>query len=149
MIVFSGDCGERSNIIERLSIGFRSCRHFWLCRHIYDVKCGCLYLGDTDLKQERGNNIDILADLGRHLSIHKKKVGTIQLPHHGSNANFSADLFSNFVNGRIYFASHGNYNRYNHPSQNVVLQIKNKGYWFWGINNCPQTRLMEEIHISH
>lgn len=149
LIVFSGDCRDRHNIIEKLYIGIWPYWDFWQYSHIYDVKCGCLYLGDTDLKQERGNNIDILADLGRHLSIHKKKVGTIQLPHHGSNANFSADLFSNFVNGRIYFASHGNYNRYKHPSQNVVSQIKNKGYWFWGINNCPQTRLMEKIYISH
>ena len=113
----------------------------------YSIQSGCLFLGDTDLNQTRGNGIGILTDLDTYLCRYKDNVGTIQIPHHGSMPNFNTAIFSTFPKSEIFYASFGTRNTYGHPSTQVINDINQRGHYYFGVNECKYSGIMETIHI--
>lgn len=79
---------------------------------------GCIYTGDCNL-----NKISPDAFLKKYLD--SKMVGTIQIPHHGSKGSFNTKWL--YTGGLRCPISYGTSNSYNHPHEEVVADIKNKG----------------------
>lgn len=77
---------------------------------------GCLYMGDINLNRDR-IVADIIGKLGQHLNF----VGTLQVPHHGSEHNFSADILLPSMFYAVF--SYGKNNSYKHPSVEVLRQV--------------------------
>ena len=105
---------------------------------------GCLYLGDTDLNQKGKSNINILDQLTKKLQHHTDRIGTIQLPHHGSKHNFKKSLLTINNNKKIVFASYGTPNKYKHPHKEVVNFVKKNGIYY-GISVCITPGLTELV----
>jgi len=85
---------------------------FWHCRLMYP---GCLYLGDYNVSDQ-----SIMDDLKSEYSVYWNSIGTIQIPHHGSEHNFHSDLVSCCT---FSIMSAGRGNRYNHPHASTVKDI--------------------------
>lgn len=77
---------------------------------------GCLYMGDINLNRD-SIVADIIGKLGQHLNF----VGTLQVPHHGSEHNFSADILLPSMCYAVF--SYGKNNSYKHPSVEVLRQV--------------------------
>ncbi len=77
---------------------------------------GCLYMGDINLNRD-SIVTDIKGKLGQHLNF----VGTLQVPHHGSKHNFSADILLPNMFYAVF--SYGKDNSYKHPSDEVLRQV--------------------------
>lgn len=84
---------------------------------------GGFYTGDYDCT----HLIQVQSKLGLD---RQKKVGMLQIPHHGAKNNWRDDLI--FENTHILFAQSGISNGYGHPSVAVMQLIKNK---------CPSARI--------
>lgn len=80
---------------------------------------GCLYMGDINLNRD-SIVADIIGKLGQHLNF----VGTLQVPHHGSEHNFSADILLPNMFYAVF--SYGKNNSYKHPSVEVLRQVLDK-----------------------
>ena len=147
LVVYSGPIMRRN-----IPVRFCCCgRHIWCgCRWIgYGYRLngsGCLYLGDTDLNQGRGQN-RILKQLEKFLSNCIDQIGSIQLPHHGSIKNFNKLLLSFNDERKLFFASFGNGNTYGHPSFIVFEQIINSDNIFCGVNENRGSGLVEHIRL--
>lgn len=91
------------------------------CRHHYTPVLGsCLYTGDTVLKRSAGGNSkDIYESLLMRLAMHTKKIGLMQIPHHGSSNNInmaslvdgmSCSMFCNYgsndVKNKTFYLTH-------------------------------------------
>lgn len=79
-------------------------------------KIGCLYTGDY-------NAVDEISSLLNFYNKYINYIGTVQIPHHGSEENYINDLM--VKNIRTALISAGKENQYNHPSANVVKNIAN------------------------
>ena len=80
----------------------------------------CLYTGDLDL-----NVKDKGVLLGRFKNlIDYAGIGTVQVPHHGSNYNWRNDFLQG--RSRSFFVSTGSTNTYHHPDYWVMRNIKAK-----------------------
>lgn len=77
---------------------------------------GCLYTGDINLNRD-----SIVADIKGKLGQHLNFVGTLQVPHHGSEHNFSADILLPSMCYAVF--SYGKNNSYKHPSVEVLRQV--------------------------
>ncbi len=77
---------------------------------------GCLYMGDINLNRD-----SIVADIKGKLGQHLNFVGTLQVPHHGSEHNFSADILLPSMCYAVF--SYGKNNSYKHPSVEVLRQV--------------------------
>lgn len=75
-------------------------------------KVGCIYTGDGNL-----NEVNLKVEFGKYW----EKVGTIQVPHHGSIYDFDKSILKN--QGIICPVSVGNNNSYGHPSNQVLIDI--------------------------
>lgn len=93
--------------------GFRHSLEF--CYSEIYGNVGCIYTGDVDL-----NKFDITQIYKKYWNM----VGTVQIPHHGSQKDFN----SQFLNLGFYFCpiSFGVENTYGHPSYKVIDDILNK-----------------------
>lgn len=80
---------------------------------------GCLYTGDISLND---------AQLTMHYGRYDKCIGTVQLPHHGSQDSFGdGDLP---IAGRVCVATYGECNIFGHPALRVKRDIAEKdGFW--------------------
>jgi competence protein ComEC len=76
-----------------------------------------LFTGDIEASAETD-----LADSGMNIG-----ADVLQIAHHGSRTSSTAK-FLNAVNGRYAVISVGSPNSYNHPNDDVVNRIKNRGY---------------------
>ena len=85
-----------------------------------EAKSGCLYLGDINLNRD-----SIVADIKGKLGQYLNFVGTLQVPHHGSEHNFSADILLPSMSHAVF--SYGKNNSYKHPSVEVLRQVLDKG----------------------
>lgn len=74
---------------------------------------GAIYFGDYPLHD---NNISIQ----KYFSANIKRIGVIQIPHHGSNTGIYPPLYQKNIFYTIPFGIH---NRYGHPTKGVVLSI--------------------------
>lgn len=89
--------------------------HFCVCGHIdFAPTPSCLYTGDITLK-------DIVISLIGKVT-NGYKIGSFQVPHHGSKHSWNNDVFS-MIDVEVctsYFLSHGIANKYHHPNKDVV-----------------------------
>ncbi|MGL5965431.1 MAG: hypothetical protein ACRCZ2_13700, partial [Fusobacteriaceae bacterium] len=80
-----------------------------------DWKVGCLYTGDYDAKNK-------IVELKQAYSNYIKKIGIIQIPHHGSFENYTDDLiFKNVRDAVISVGKKGG--GYGHPAPEVTKKI--------------------------
>ena len=82
---------------------------------------GCLYTGDyTAAEAECWNR------LKRAYQKYWKKIGCIQIPHHGSKSSYNSELggFSAY-----YIISAGHHNRYQHPHARVIKDLLFQGHY--------------------
>jgi hypothetical protein len=86
----------------------------------------CVYTGDVDLN---------FVKLEQVFSKYWEFVGTVQIPHHGSLNDFDASFMNR--SGIFCPVSFGKTNTYEHPSPNVIYQIKSK--------NCFPIEVTEEL----
>lgn len=120
MILYSGK--ERIDFIGTYAPSFL---HYLLetekHRHVEvlswgESQSGCLYMGDINLNRD-----SIVADIKGKLGQHLNFVGTLQVPHHGSKHNFSADILLPNMFYAVF--SCGKENSYKHPSDEVLRQV--------------------------
>jgi hypothetical protein len=114
----TGDLNQNSMILYsgKKSSGYICC----LDRvHDYHVKIGCLYMGDINLKKE-----DIVLDINAKLKKVLPFIGTLQIPHHGSDDSFNISILPPNMCCAIF--SFGKNNNHGHPSQSVVFDIEKK-----------------------
>lgn len=110
-------------------------RYTWL--YICNIKPGCIYTGDADLK-------DVRLIFKNYWNI----IGTIQLPHHGSAKNFDFTFLYKARNNNEHFilpASFGNNNTYGHPAQSVICNIIKNGSCFVPITEQASTTFIQYI----
>ena len=84
-----------------------------------EAQSGCLYMGDINLNRDSIVE-DIKVKLGHRLNF----VGTLQVPHHGAEHNFSADILLPNMFYAVF--SYGKNNSYKHPSVEVLRQVLSK-----------------------
>lgn len=141
LVVYSGPISRQDIPVARLCC----CRdHIW-CGYRW-IRCGSLYLGDTDLNQ--GRRLKIIEQLKVFLKYCIDEVGTIQLPHHGAIKNFNNLLLSYNDQRKLFFASFGNGNTYGHPSYDVIEQIISSDNIFCGVNENRGSGLVVYIRLD-
>ena len=118
MLLFSGPLLRQS----QYKMKAKCCAHLSqlrICDCCLDLPSGCLYSGDFNLKQE---------SLSKSYGAYFDRIGTVQIPHHGSVRSF--DLNNFYARGKLCPVSYGVNNRFGHPDQAVVDDIV-------GAGNCP------------
>ena len=98
------------------------------------VQPGCLYTGDFNLKQE---------SLHASYGLYFNRIGTVQIPHHGSNRSFNLNNFH--ARGMICPVSHGA--MFGHPDPTVLYKIMCAGGCPVLVNNCQSSELKEIIQL--
>ena len=104
------------------------------CKKKYGIKdycSGCVYTGD--------GNLDVIKRIYQQ---YWNDIGTIQLPHHGSDKNYDFNFPEKQDKKLLFFASFGNNNSYGHPSEDVIYDINNKRYLFFPVSETKATRLI-------
>lgn len=148
LIVYSGPVSAKHEYIKKYnSICNVSCiarRIHHGCNMIPFIgkRVACLYLGDTDLNQTSGG-CGIIEAIYHNIGDMKDNIGTIQVPHHGSEKSFNDDILWH-SKPSLYFASFGKQNRYGHPSYRVVEDIEMHNH-FVGVTEDRNSALVETI----
>lgn len=117
--------------------------------------CGCLYLGDMNLKERDGTQSQLLKKIyGLLPSAVYDCLSTIQVPHHGSLENFNSALLSWYdkiteswkpwYGPMLYVISAEDPNRYGHPSKEVLERLVNH-HW---VSQHPETGLIEHCFFE-
>ena len=98
---------------------------------------GCIYTGDSDLSSQ--------VDIRKLFKDQWNQVGTIQIPHHGSEKSYSSSLLDNV---EVYCPlSYGTYNKYCHPSAKVIVDIMNQKCKPYEITEDP-TSIFSQLLIK-
>ncbi|RXZ70185.1 MBL fold metallo-hydrolase [Fusobacterium necrophorum] len=121
MVIFSGPTqqgwiGEWGGGIEILLL--REVLHEMVCK-LGDLKVGCLYTGDYNANKNEG-----FKKLEKFFGKYWNEIGYFQIPHHGSDHNFSKD----FLRGDIFYiiSCLQEKNPYGHPGKNLQNGLSNK-----------------------
>lgn len=98
---------------------------------------GCLYTGDLSLND---------AQLSTHFRRYDKCIGTVQLPHHGSQDSFGdGDLP---IAGRVCVATYGECNIFGHPALSVKRDVARKdGFWI-DVTELEESQFKVEYKIG-
>ncbi|MGN0033232.1 MAG: hypothetical protein ACI358_05595 [Candidatus Limimorpha sp.] len=120
--------------------------HCWCPRcyhnpHFYDFEA-CLYTGDADLK-----DMNLTNAINRLLGKRTKRIGTIQIPHHGSKYNSDVQSMDGISGTHpvLLFTSFGTTNKYRHPSLYLLNQLRCAGYYVHEVTEFKHTFLIEVI----
>ncbi|MEQ9881806.1 hypothetical protein ABRP83_06425 [Pectobacterium brasiliense] len=110
LVVYSGPNKKHTNN-DYFTCSHHQNNNGFVHSFIYN-KVGCIYTGDVDL-----NKVDLTKKYSKHWNF----VGTVQIPHHGSEKDFNP----NFLSENILFCpiSFGIDNTYGHPSYKVISNI--------------------------
>ena len=106
---------------------------------ITSEKIGCLYLGDSELKDDKP-----MAKLKYFLKDYWQDISTVQIPHHGSYKNYHTDLS---WSGSISVISTGF--RYSHPSQKVVEEIKSQDSICAIVSYDKSTQVIQHMPLEY
>ncbi|KAA6329496.1 hypothetical protein EZS27_021703 [termite gut metagenome] len=107
-----------------------------------NIPCGCLYTGDVSLKQ-RG----FIEDLRTRLNKYFNSIGTIQIPHHGSEENWKLDVLNTHMQCAV--ISHGMHNKYKHPSSSVFKEVITKiPFNTFCVTENPNTTCIQYIDLG-
>ena len=148
LIVYSGPVSDKHEYIKKYnSICNVSCiarRIHYGCNMIPFIgkRVACLYLGDTDLNQTSGG-CGIIEAIYLNLGDVRHNIGTIQVPHHGSEKNFNDDILW-YRYPKLCFASFDMQNKYGHPSYKVVAEVEMHNH-FVGVTEDRNSALVETI----
>lgn len=141
MAVYSGPWSVCQEFSERY-LRYKKGGHFSI-NHVESYSeprhwpfCGCLYLGDMNLKEASDTQSQVLKKIYSLLPSHVYEcLCTIQVPHHGSLENFNSALLSWYDQNRdcwkpwkwpmLYVISAGDPNQYRHPSEKVLEKLVN------------------------
>lgn len=97
------------------------CRVVFPCREFGDCwryhKPDCLYTGDFEPDS-------FISDLKCYYDTLWRRIGSIQVPHHGSRLNYHPDLYDV---QRLAFLSVGEKNSHDHPSIDTLINIRSQG----------------------
>lgn len=128
MYLYSGSAKQENS-------GFINSLEFYYKKYLsIEYRTACVYTGDGKL--------DCIK------KIYKKywsNVGTIQLPHHGSEKNFNFNFLNYTKEKYLFFASFGNNNSYGHPSKNVIINLHDNESVFFPVSETVATEFVEEI----
>lgn len=140
LILFSGPYSSEITYLSQI--------HHLSCMCPKDINSGCLYLGDTDLKQGDEGTNKLIDDMMLRLDKYSGQVGLIQIPHHGSGLNFSEKLLSFGTYPKACFASYGNNNSFGHPSPRVWEICRTHGLYCCGVDDNRQTMLTQVVNLN-
>ena len=97
-----------------------STRYYWRMHN--NSTEACLYTGDSELR-----NLTKLNYIDRVIGTLKKRIGLLQIPHHGSIENTNTSIFDIFPDQMMTcFISYGIGNRYGHPSQYLIDMLETR-----------------------
>lgn len=104
----------------------------------------CLYTGDSNL-----NDPNLRHTLICVLHQHIRRIGLIQIPHHGSGHNSSYTAFDTLsvATRPLLFVSYGSTNRYGHPSTRLLGKLRANGYAISEVTEKKDSYHMEVIRI--
>ncbi|KXC08205.1 MBL fold metallo-hydrolase [Porphyromonas gingivalis] len=127
---------------------FYSCFYWRNTFKIFPFNCdrirervGCIYTGDANLKDD-----EMLRAFKASMKSFGDRVGTMQIPHHGSFNNYSKEIFDIFKKPLVCPISHGIENKFNHPSIEVLLDIFNDKSFPVSVTEDPDSKFIEEIY---
>lgn len=100
----------------------------------------CLYTGDMYLTDDIWQLIN--------KTVNNYKIGTIQMPHHGSKHGWIAKCQNRILKSDIlYFCSHDLNNRYNHPHIEVCNDFNNNNILFYDVTQNPSSKIENKFTI--
>lgn len=116
---------------------------------------GCLYTGDSVMT--KGKSIAKLQFVFNSISRWKDRLGTFQLPHHGSKENLgkdSLDFLFDTNNPQCHcplhsFASFGSTNNYGHPSDSLISLLSTYPAYFISVTEVKHTALRQRIDVLY
>lgn len=130
---------------------FYSCFYWRNTFKIFPFNCdrirkrvGCIYTGDANLKDD-----EMLRAFKASMKSFGDRVGTMQIPHHGSFNNYSKEIFDIFKKPLVCPISHGIENKFNHPSIEVLLDIFNDKSFPVSVTEDPDSKFVEEIEVKY
>jgi hypothetical protein len=126
MVLFSGRNGKDKDTITCSGNGHCPTE---------EIPCGCLYTGDVDLNKT-------VYGIKAKLKIFYDNIGTLQVPHHGSNHNFNSVILDD-SNIKCAVASYGILNSYGHPSSKVIGDIQSKGVCVHCVTEDPVSEVKQ------
>ena len=136
LTLFSGP--ENGNIYpNKFQFGkcFYRSNHFRCCV-VYEP--GCLYFGDYE-----ANGAKKWKELYNKYEIYWSSIGTVQIPHHGSQWNYNRMI--NQIKPMISIISAGYSNRYKHPHSSTIRNVIVDGGWPLIVNENTGSRVQFEI----
>lgn len=89
------------------------------CEFVTFCHVNCLYMGDYDAKSKTSYD-----NLKEYYKDYWKRIGLIQVPHHGSEHNSDCNLYDP---NKLCIISSGRNDRYNHPDQATIDAIMKAG----------------------
>ncbi|ATR92151.1 MBL fold metallo-hydrolase [Porphyromonas gingivalis] len=117
MMLYSGpDEGKNAIFFSRVYPIYIGYKYFIDPDYLrFPEKAGCIYSGDIKLTKKIIDNF---------VKPFNNRVGTIQIPHHGSDKNYNRYIFE-VLNERplVCPISFGKENRYRHPSTRIIVDI--------------------------
>ena len=136
MLLFSGPLQQQNQygVARVICHGYSTVGR--CCGCWYGRRPGCLYSGDFNLTREA---------LSKSYGSYFDRIGTVQVPHHGSKSSF--DLNNFYAKGMICPVSYGVNNKFGHPDQTVINEITNAGGCPVFVTNDRLSEFKEEIRL--
>jgi hypothetical protein len=103
---------------------------------------GWLGTGDAKLS-ETGRRRAFL----KHYQVHLPAVGTLTLPHHGSDDNFHLDLLTKIC-ANFYVAASDAFSNWRHPGTATIQGVAGAGKFVSNITSSVRSRFFEELDVA-
>ena len=145
MCLYSGLDSSNLHSVSNIS---QECCHFCYCRHCWcrskENLEACLYTGDSNLNDPKLRNT-LMCLLHQQI----RRIGFIQIPHHGSVHNSSNNALNELCEDAqpLLFVSYGCSNRYGHPSTRLLGKLRAYGYEIAEVTEKKDSYYMEVIRI--
>ena len=130
---------NHSSLALYSGLNFDNGLHYNTTNNISTNTCGCLYLGDTELKN---NNEELLS----YYENFKEGIGLIQIPHHGSKTGNNKSFWKNYPK-RIGVFSYGVKSRYKHPDKSTLNTIAKNNLTIMGVSELCNTKVIQECNF--
>ena len=142
-----GNINENSMLVYSGPINNFSAKNMWMyvsteneyfCSINYNCRVGCIYTGDSDFNKFRLKDI---------YPYHKKYVGTVQVPHHGSIKSFNMKGLEGFYD-LICPISYGTKNSHSHPDWSIVSALSLRQFSPILITENPSSKVVQRIYFK-
>ena len=146
MTLYSGpsDCGVEAFYSQHMNGCVQCCNWFNSFHSLCSFNCllhrvGCLYMGDYNAKR----NWDRLYNWYKS---YWNKIGTVQIPHHGSSYNYNREINKNLIMFSIISAGHNN--KHKHPHVSTMRDILLDGGILRIVSEFKSSTIMQKIHFK-